>query len=192
MRAGTPSGTPSEYLSGCSSTPVRGHPFPLRLDDAHGLPVDEEQVIRRASLERIFAHGDAPAGVQIHRPGALDHPAGGCQLAINGFAGAILRSDSQVAHSQNCSRRGLGRNSGEEVGRRTPAPQADTNDCRLLRYSEWPERESNPRHADFQGVGDRSTEANGEPLGTFQQRLTSRCGLVQHRPAPSRCGEFRY
>ena len=38
---------------------------------------------------------------------------------------------------------------------------------------QWPERESNPRHADFQGVSGRSVEICGEPLGAFQQRLTT-------------------
>ena len=56
-------------------------------------------------------------------------------------------------------------------------------------YIEWPERESNPRHADFQGVGGRPLKSHREPLDSFQQRLTTTLRVVQRQPEPlQECG----
>jgi hypothetical protein len=44
------------------------------------------------------------------------------------------------------------------------------------REAEWPGRELNPRHADFQGVRGRSAENCGEVLETLQQKPTAATG----------------
>jgi hypothetical protein len=49
-------------------------PFRLRLDDAAGLAIDEEQVVAGSGGQRILAHGNAEPGAQIHVLAILNQP----------------------------------------------------------------------------------------------------------------------
>jgi hypothetical protein len=46
--------------------PGERHPLSLSLDHPNRFAVDEEEIVRRPPLERVFPDGDAPSGVQIH------------------------------------------------------------------------------------------------------------------------------
>ena len=68
----------------------------LRLEDADGLAVDEEQVVGEAVAvgELELADGDAAAGGQVHLVAVLDDPAGLLQLAVDGRRGPAARDQA--------------------------------------------------------------------------------------------------
>ena len=55
---------------------LEGRALRFGLDDAHGLPVDIEEVVGSAvaGLEAELAHGDAAGGVQVDGGGVLNGP----------------------------------------------------------------------------------------------------------------------
>ncbi len=55
----------------------------LGLDDAHGITVDEQHVIRRAGIGRVFAHGDTHRCAEVDLLHVLDHPTGLLQLLVD-------------------------------------------------------------------------------------------------------------
>jgi hypothetical protein len=59
-------------------------------------------------------------------------------------------------------------------------------------YDEWPERESNPRHADFQGVSGRFFQVCPDRLATVQQRLPTGPWSIEHDRELLNTAEFRY
>jgi hypothetical protein len=78
-----------------------------------------------------------------------------------------------------------------EVGHRISVGIGKIRRFQELSYEEWPEWESNPRHADFQGVSGLSAEC-GERLSILQQGLTFYGIVAQHQLELSRNVEFRY
>jgi len=84
------------------STPISDVPTLLRLQDAHGLPVDEQQIVRHPvpGSQRKLAHGNpgdlASGGGRRQVDGAviLHNPAGRLELAVD--LDARLRLRGQV------------------------------------------------------------------------------------------------
>ncbi len=62
----------------------------LGLDDAGGLAMDEEEIVRWAGIGEVLAHRHAGAGVQVDGGFVLNHPAAGSELPVDGIAGDLF------------------------------------------------------------------------------------------------------
>ena len=67
--------------------------LPLRLHDADGFTVDEEEAIAGTGLQRRFADRDPRAGERVELAVVLDEPARGEKLRVDLLTGALLRVD---------------------------------------------------------------------------------------------------
>ena len=65
--------------------------FRFGLDDPHRLPVYKQNIVGRASISLVLAHGDAGASVEVNGFAALHYPARSHQLLVDAIAGFLLR-----------------------------------------------------------------------------------------------------
>jgi len=63
----------------------------LGLNNANRAAIDEEEVIGRSCVGRVFPDGDAESGAEVEGPFVLNVPAGLGQTGIDLVAGELLR-----------------------------------------------------------------------------------------------------